>query len=79
MKATLHTWKNRETVKIISGDTELIVGISTGPRILSLQFAEGENLLFQNTANFKVGDWCIYGGHRSTLAPENAECYYPDN
>jgi hypothetical protein len=62
MKATFDTWKNRETVKIISGDAELIVGISEGP-----------------TTNFKVGDWCLYGGHRFTIAPENEESYFPDN
>jgi len=76
MKATFHTWKNRETVKIISGDAELIVGISAGPRILSLHFAGGENLLFQDTTNFKVGDWCLYGGHRFTIAPENGKVIF---
>lgn len=73
------TWNNWEVMICTTGELELIVGISSGPRILSLRHIGYENLLYQDTTNFRVGDWRIYGGHRFTVAPETDESYYPDN
>jgi hypothetical protein len=72
-------WQNREAVKITSGHCELIIAISIGPRIVSLKDGHGFNLLYEDTTGFGVGDWKLYGGHRFTLAPEDANSYYPDN
>lgn len=73
------TWKKWEVVACRTENIELIVGISHGPRILSLRLNEGENLLYEDTTNFMVGDWHMYGGHRFTIAPEIPESYFPDN
>ena len=73
------TWKNREAVKIITTNCELIIGISAGPRILSLKYNGGQNLLYEDGTGFGVGEWRLYGGHRFTIAPENETSYYPDN
>ncbi|MET3879655.1 hypothetical protein [Chitinophaga sp. OAE865] len=67
------------TVKYAAGDTEMIVGVSAGPRILSLRYNGGENLLYVDHTGFSVGEWKMYGGHRFTIAPETAASYYPDN
>jgi hypothetical protein len=72
-------WQNGEAVKISSGHCELIIATSIGPRIVSLKDGNGFNLLYEDTTGFGVGDWKLYGGHRFTLAPENATSYYPDN
>src|SRR6185503_19966844 len=58
---------------------EMIVGVSAGPRILSLRRDTGPNLLYHDTTDFRVGDWRLHGGHRFTIAPEGAETYAPDN
>lgn len=68
-----------DTIKCHAGDTEMIIGISAGPRILSLRHNGGENLLYIDHTDFKVGEWKMYGGHRFTIAPETAASYYPDN
>ncbi|MGV8878085.1 MAG: hypothetical protein ACOH2A_03535 [Sphingobacteriaceae bacterium] len=73
------TWSNWEVMICTTGKLELIVGISSGPRILSLRQIGYENLLYQDTTNFRVGDWHLYGGHRFTVAPETDESYFPDN
>lgn len=68
-----------DTVKFNAGNTEMVIGISIGPRILSLRRNGGENLLYADHTGFKVGEWKMYGGHRFTIAPETAASYYPDN
>lgn len=72
-------WGGWDAVKCTTGDSELIAGISAGPRILSLRYRNGDNLLHEDKTDFRVGDWRIYGGHRFSTAPENDESYYPDN
>lgn len=67
------------TVKYTAGATEIIIGVSAGPRILSLRHNGGENLLYVDHTGFKVGEWKMYGGHRFTVAPETTASYYPDN
>lgn len=68
-----------DTIRYHAGETEMIIGISAGPRILSLRYKGGENLLYADHTDFKVGDWKMYGGHRFTIAPETEASYYPDN
>jgi hypothetical protein len=72
-------WKNWKAVKIVSGDCQLIVGISAGPRILSLSYRSGTNQLYEDSTGFGVGEWRLFGGHRFTIAPESEKSYYPDN
>jgi hypothetical protein len=72
-------WKDWEAVRCVAGACEMVVGISAGPRILSLRRGTGPNLLYHDTTDFRVGDWRLYGGHRFTVAPEGEETYEPDN
>ena len=72
-------WNGHEAIKIISGYCELIIGTSLGPRILSLKYGNGNNLLYEDATGFGVGEWRLYGGHRFTIAPETESSYYPDN
>jgi hypothetical protein len=61
------------------GELDLTVVASIGPRILSLRRNGGPNLLALDPADFRVGDWRLYGGHRFTTAPEGEPSYSPDN
>ncbi len=72
-------WRDWAAIRCVAGACELIVGVSAGPRILSLRRNGGENLLYLDTTNFRVGEWRLHGGHRFTVAPEGAESYAPDN
>ncbi|RYE18407.1 MAG: hypothetical protein EOP51_22040 [Sphingobacteriales bacterium] len=72
-------WKDSDAIKFITPYCELIIGISAGPRIVSLSYSGGANLLYDDTTGFGVGAWRLYGGHRFTIAPENESSYYPDN
>jgi hypothetical protein len=68
-----------EAYRCTMGDVELTVVVSMGPRILSLRFSDGENLLHEDAADLRVGEWRLYGGHRFTTAPESPASYVPDN
>ncbi|MBM4435671.1 MAG: hypothetical protein FJ029_00250 [Actinobacteria bacterium] len=68
-----------EAYRCTMGDVELTVVASVGPRILSLRFSGGENLLHEDVADLRVGEWRLYGGHRFTTAPESPASYVPDN
>jgi hypothetical protein len=68
-----------EAYRCTVGEVELIAVISIGPRLLSLRFNDGENLLHEDAADLRVGDWRLYGGHRFTTAPESPASYVPDN
>lgn len=72
-------WNGWDAVRCSTDTCELIAGISAGPRILSLRYRGGDNLLYVDDKDFRVGDWRIYGGHRFTTAPENESSYFPDN
>ncbi|GEP97550.1 hypothetical protein [Chitinophaga cymbidii] len=72
-------WNGWDAVRCSTDTCELIAGISAGPRILSLRYRGGDNLLYVDDKDFRVGDWRIYGGHRFTTAPENDASYFPDN
>lgn len=79
MNMTGIKWNGWNAIQCNNGNCELIVGTSAGPRILSLRYKGGANLLYEDKTDFRVGEWRIYGGHRFTTAPENDESYYPDN
>jgi len=68
-----------EAYRCTAGPVELLLVASLGPRILSLRFNGGENLLYEDATGFQVGAWRLYGGHRFTTAPESAASYPPDN
>jgi hypothetical protein len=67
-----------------NGIIKLLVARSMGPRILSLRFAEGENL-FAELPNFVIdcpgsGALHVCGGHRLWHAPEeSSRTYLPDD
>lgn len=72
-----HGWP--EAYRCVAGPLELIAVTSFGPRLLSLRFAGGENLLYEDDSGFRVGAWYLYGGHRFTVAPESEASYAPEN
>lgn len=72
-----HGWP--EAYRCSAGPLELIVVSSMGPRILSLRFEGGQNLLYEDASGFKIGTWQLAGGHRFTTAPESDASYIPDN
>ncbi|MBL9136612.1 MAG: hypothetical protein JNK85_12115 [Verrucomicrobiales bacterium] len=79
MKTMRVRWNDWDTIRCTAADVELIVGVSAGPRFLSLRYRGGNNLLHLDTTDFRVGDWRLYGGHRFTVAPEGPQSYEPDN
>lgn len=72
-------WEGWDALRCTSKDLEVVVGISAGPRVLSLRRGAGPNLLALDPTDFRVGDWRLYGGHRFSLAPEGPRSYVPDN
>lgn len=74
----------QECVSLQNGTLELLVTRSVGPRILSLRFVGGENLLAELpdfvTDCPGTGTFHFYGGHRLWHAPEEpARTYLPDD
>lgn len=70
-------WEDAYT--ITHGSVKLCVVTAIGPRILSLQTGDSDNLLFVDTHSIARNDWHIYGGHRIWWGPETEQCYAPDN
>ncbi|WP_153799018.1 hypothetical protein [Foetidibacter luteolus] len=79
MNFKVKKWNSWQVVECLNGDMELIVGVSAGPRILSLAYRDSKNLLYEDNTGFSVGEWKLYGGHRFTVAPECDASYLPDN
>ena len=74
----------QECVSLENGILKLLVAQSIGPRILSLRFVDGENLLAELpdfvTDCPGTGTFHFYGGHRLWHAPEEpARTYLPDD
>jgi hypothetical protein len=73
-----------ECVSLENKKIQLLVSRSIGPRILSLRFADGENLLAE-LPDFVIdcpgsGIFHAYGGHRLWHAPEQSNrTYLPDD
>lgn len=77
------------TLELTNGKIVVGVTLDVGPRIIKLQKPDGENLMFEDTADNVNKDvsavygegrkWHIYGGHRIWLSPESLKTYYPDN
>ena len=55
MKTECVRWKNWDAVRCFARECEMVVGVSAGPRILSLRRGAGPNLLYQDTTDFRVG------------------------
>jgi hypothetical protein len=74
----------QDCIPLENGILKLLVTQSVGPRILSLGFAKGENLLAELpdlTTNCPgSGTYHFYGGHRLWHAPEDpSRTYLPDD
>lgn len=74
----------QECVALKNKSLSLLVTRSVGPRVLSLKFAEGENLLAELpdfvTDCPGTGTYHFYGGHRLWHAPEvPSRTYLPDD
>jgi len=84
-------YKNFGKCKVISnGLFEIYVTTDIGPRIIKLNLAGKENLMFEDIERVAFEDvssvfgadkkWYIYGGHRLWVSPEALPyTYYPDN
>ena len=72
-------WKDLDAIRCLTAKHELTVLVAAGPRIISLKASGYGNLLYEDTLDFRVGEWRIYGGHRLTTAPESDASYEPDN
>jgi hypothetical protein len=84
-------YKNFGKCKVISnGLFEIYVTVDVGPRIIKLNLAGKENLMFNDIERAAFEDvsqvfgadkkWYIYGGHRLWVSPEALPyTYYPDN
>ncbi len=75
---------DHECIPLENGVLKLLVTQSIGPRILSLQFMGGENLLAELPDNVAdcpgTGTFHFYGGHRLWHAPEEpSRTYLPDD
>jgi hypothetical protein len=74
-------WKNN--LRLTNGDTELIVTLDVGPRVMSYKRAGGKNVFKEfaeqmGTSGEKT--WVGRGGHRLWTAPEDlTRTYAPDN
>lgn len=75
-KVRWHEWYG---LRCVADDVEIVVGVSAGPRVLSLSWRGGPNLLHRDMTGFGVDDWRMFGGHRCSIAPESAASYVPDN
>ncbi len=73
-----------DCVELSTGQIDLIIPVSVGPRILSLSYKGGANLFAELPKNYLEfpgeGNFYFYGGHRLWLAPEDPTItYIPDN
>jgi hypothetical protein len=80
-KTDYQGWKNN--LRIANGETELIVTLDIGPRVISYKLAGGKNVFkeFPDSLGKTGGkDWVAYGGHRLWVGPEDlTRTYAPDN
>jgi len=69
--------------RIVSGDTEALVTLDVGPRVIRYGFIGGPNFMHvaPETKGQKGGDeYRSYGGHRLWIAPEDwKKTYVPEN
>jgi len=69
--------------RLVAGDTELLVTLEVGPRIIRYGRIGGPNMLVEYTKDMgKTGgdEYRSYGGHRLWVAPEHkVTTYEPDN
>jgi hypothetical protein len=78
------TFFGQDCVLLQNGTLELLITRSVGPRILSLRFAGGENVLAELPDSIidcpGTGTFHLYGGHRLWHAPEEpSRTYLPDD
>ena len=73
-----------EAYRILRGDLELVVVASIGPRVVSLRYREGPNILWNDPAALgsvkPLQKLSFYGGHRLWTTPEiEYSCYTRDH
>ena len=62
------------------GKAALVIVADMGPRIISLNYDNGSNILFEDKENqFTCKNWRLYGGHRFWIGPETEHAFIPDN
>jgi len=78
---SFHGWN--KSIRLWNDSIELVVTTDVGPRILAYKTHKGENVLklYEDQLGSTNEDhWCIRGGHRLWLAPEDeAISYHLDN
>ncbi len=76
-----HGWN--KTLRLSNSHVQLVVTTDVGPRILVYKTPTGENVLktFDNQlGSTNEEEWCIRGGHRLWIAPEDEVIsYHLDN
>ena len=76
-----HGWEN--TIRLANDAAEVFITTDVGPRILGYKTRQGENVLkvfTEQTNSAGEEEWCIRGGHRLWLAPEDTVLsYHIDN
>jgi hypothetical protein len=74
-------WKNN--LRLSNGDTELILTLDVGPRVISYKLAGGKNVfveLADQMGKSGESEWVARGGHRLWAGPEDlTRTYAPDN
>ncbi|MCE5208490.1 MAG: DUF4380 domain-containing protein [Chloroflexi bacterium] len=73
-----------DCIELDNGFVRLVVAVSIGPRILSLQLPGGKNLLAELpgmvTETPRSGTYRFFGGHRLWIGPEDIDrTYFPDD
>ncbi|MDR1914696.1 MAG: hypothetical protein LBQ68_09495 [Clostridiales bacterium] len=80
-------------LRLDNGETEALVTLDLGPRIIRYGFIGGENVFWNDLERVACNSgedikkyyggnkaWYLYGGHRLWASPETSpETYYPDN
>ena len=78
---SFHGWNN--TLRLANESVELMVTTDVGPRILVYKTHRGDNVLkifHEQLGSSEEEEWCIRGGHRLWLAPEDVVLsYHLDN
>jgi len=74
-------WKNN--LRLSNGETELILTLDVGPRVISYRLKDGKNVFVELADQLgKSGEteWVARGGHRLWVGPEDlTRTYAPDN
>ncbi len=65
-------WKNN--LRLSNGDTELVLTLDVGPRVISYKLKDGKNVfveLADQMGKSGEAEWVARGGHRLWVGPED--------